>query len=444
MDEDTDVATAGRIVSIVERREQARTPPMGWNSWDCFGSSVTEAEVVANAEFMAAHLLPHGWDTIVVDIQWYEPDPGLTDYQTVSDPVLDAWGRQLPAPNRFPSAAGGSFRPLADRIHALGLRFGLHMMRGIPRKAVERAVRVLGTDVTAADIADRSSVCPWNPDNYGIDHSRPGAQGYYDSQVAQFAEWGVDFIKLDDVLYPPIERAEIEAYSRAIDRSGRPMILSLSPGRQLSTAYLDTLRATAQMWRISDDLWDEWSQVLEQFQRAARWAPHQIPGAWADADMLPLGRLGIRAHVGDDRMSRLTLDEQRTLISLWCMVRSPLMFGGHLPDTPAETLALLTNDALLDVLARSTGGREIIRDHSLVVWGADLDGDAVRTVFWLGGEDAVLDVHLADLGCGEPADAVDLWSGAGVAIADGALHLELPSHGARVIRLTRAAAPEYL
>lgn len=427
MTKDTDTAA---------RRALAATPPMGWNSWDCFGASVTEADVLANAEFMAAHLLPHGWDTIVVDIQWYEPDPGLTDYQSVSDPVLDAWGRQLPAPNRFPSAADGSFRPLADRIHALGLRFGLHMMRGIPRKAADLGLPVLGADVTAADIADRASTCPWNPDNFGIDHTAPGAQAYYDSQVAQFAEWGVDFVKLDDVLYPPIESAEIEAYSRAIDRSGRPMILSLSPGRQLSSEYLAMLRETAQMWRISDDLWDEWPQVLEQFQRAARWAPHQMPGAWADADMLPLGRLGIRAHVGDDRMSRLTFDEQRTLMSLWCMMRSPLMFGGHLPDTPAETLSLLTNDGLLEVLSRSTGGREIIRDHSLVVWAAELDGDAVRAVFWLGENAETLDVHLADLGCSPAVTAVDVWSGQPITVADGTIPLVVPRHGARVIRIS--------
>lgn len=419
---------------MVTRAAAAARPPMGWNSWDCFGASVTEAEVIANAEFMAEHLLPHGWDTVVVDIQWYEPDPGLDDYQRVSAPVLDAWGRPLPAPNRFPSAAGGSFRPLADRVHALGLRFGVHLMRGVPRAAVERGLPVLGADVTCADVADRSSTCPWNPDNYGVDMTRPGAQAYYDSVLAQLADWGVDLVKLDDVLYPPVAVDEIAAVSRAIDATGRPMVLSLSPGKELSLAHLDTLRATAQMWRVSDDLWDDWGQVREQFQRAARWAPHQRSGAWADADMLPLGRIGVRAHVGEDRLSRLTLEEQRTLVTLWCVMRSPLMMGGHLPDTPPETLALLTNDDVLAVLG-AEASRELVRDRDLVVWTADAGPVTWCAVFWLGDTATERVVHLADLGLDPDLRATDVWDGGEVDVVGGAVRLEVPAHGVRLLRL---------
>lgn len=407
---------------------------MGWNSWDCFGGSVTEDEVVANAEFMAAELLPYGWDTIVVDIQWYEPNPGEHRYNDVADPVLDAWGRQLPAPNRFPSASDGSFKALADRVHALGLKFGVHMMRGIPKKAVELDLPILGTDTTASQIADRENVCTWNPDNFGIDHSKPGAQAFYDSQLALFAEWGVDFVKLDDVLHPPTQSIEIAAYSRAVDRCGRPIVLSLSPGKALSLAHLEELRENAEMWRISDDLWDDWDALLEMFQRAARWAPHQVPGAWGDADMLPLGRIGIRAHVGEDRLSRLTFEEQRTMLTLWCMMRSPLMFGGHLPDTPAETLALLRNPEVLALLD-NRGSREVVRDHSLVVWRADLDDAEACAVFWLGDEPADVDVHLADVGSAHRTRARDLWEGADVPVENGTFRVHVPAHGARLIRL---------
>ncbi len=416
------------------RKADAATPPMGWNSWDCFGGSVTEAEVMANAEFMAQHLKPYGWDTVVVDIQWYEPDAGAHDYRPVSDPVLDEWGRQLPAPGRFPSAADGSFRNLADRVHALGLRFGLHMMRGIPRKAVELDLPVLGGDTTAAQIADRDNVCEWNPDNFGIDHSVPGAQAFYDSQLALFAEWGVDFVKLDDVLHPPTQSAEIAAYAEAIERCGRPMVLSLSPGKQLSLAHLDKLSRHAEMWRISDDLWDDWEQLKEMFQRAARWAPHQAPGAWADADMLPLGRLGLRAHVGEARYSNLTIDEQRTMMTLWVMMRSPLMFGGHLPDTPADTLELLQNPEVLALLS-STGSREIVRDGSLVIWRADFPDHEACAVFWLGDEPAELTVHLSDVGGEQRECARDLWSGEDVVVKDGSIQLEVPAHGARLLKL---------
>ena len=205
------------------------TPPMGWNSWDCYGTTVTEEEVLANAAFMAEHLLPYGWDTVVVDIQWYEPAARAGGYNDDAALELDGFGRQLPAVNRFPSATGGrGFAPLAERIHGMGLKFGLHVMRGIPRQAVRDTLPVEGTDATADQIADTSSTCEWNTDNFGLNHRHPGAQAYYDSQLRLFASWGVDFVKADDMLGPYFD-AEIAAYRSAMDRCGRDMVLSLSP-----------------------------------------------------------------------------------------------------------------------------------------------------------------------------------------------------------------------
>lgn len=413
----------------------AAIPPLGWNSWDAFGGSVTEEEVLANARFLAAHLLPHGWDTVVVDIQWYEPDPGAHDYREASAAELDAWGRPQPAVGRFPSAAGGrGFAELARRIHAMGLRFGVHLMRGVPRRAAEERLPVLGSDATCADIADPANPCPWNPDMHGVDMTRPGAQEWYDSVFAMLAEWGVDYVKLDDVLYPPVQAAEVTAISRAIAASGRPMTLSLSPGKRLSLEHLDLLRETAQLWRISDDFWDDWEHLREQFQRAARWAPHQRPGGWADADMLPLGRIGIRAHVGGDRQSRFTPAERRTLVSLWCLLRSPLMFGGHLPDTDAATLALLTNDDVLALLG-SDASREIVRDGDLVIWAAEQGATRWRAVFQLGDAPLATIAHLADLGCPDATRATDLWTGEELAVVDGGIPLEVEAHGVRLLRL---------
>ncbi|HEY8716988.1 alpha-galactosidase, partial [Pengzhenrongella sp.] len=335
---------------------------MGWNSWDCYGTTVTQDEVLANARFMAGHLLAHGWDTVVVDIAWYDPTARSHGYNAGARLSLDAHGRTLPAENRFQSAAGGrGFAPLAAAVHDLGLRFGVHVMRGIPRLAVERNLPVLGTAWTARDAADTSSTCTWNPDNYGLDHDHPAAQGYLDAQVAQLAAWGVDFVKVDDMLAPYHPRA-IEAWATAIERSGREIALSLSPGTHLSTANLEHLRAHAQMWRISDDLWDRWEDVHAQFARLARWAPFQQPGGWADADMLPLGRIGIRAERGEDRDSRLTPDEQCTLLTLWVMGRSPLMMGGDLPTSDDATIARLANPALARVLRTGVDGREVVRE----------------------------------------------------------------------------------
>ena len=406
---------------------------MGWNSWDCFGTTVTEDEVLANAEFMAAHLARHGWDTVVVDIQWYEPAAKAGGYNDGAALVLDAFGRQLPALNRFPSAADGKgFAPLAEKIHALGLKFGLHVMRGIPRQAVRDRLPVAGTPFTAEQVADTGSVCDWNTDNFGLDHGHPGAQAYYDSQLALFAEWGVDFVKADDMLGPYFT-SEIAAYQDAIGKSGRDMVLSLSPGRVLSLAHLEHLRSNAQMWRVSDDLWDKWDDVEAQFARMARWAPHQQPGAWADADMLPVGRIAHRAERGPERLTRLSPDEQRTMMTLWCMARSPLMLGCDLPSSPPETLELLTNTDLLDVLKASRNNRELLRNGQLVVWAAESTTTADRFValFNTGEEPFEAAFPLGDLGLGEKASwdawsAVEAWSGEDVRAGTAAPGSDLP------------------
>ncbi|MFG3019743.1 glycoside hydrolase family 27 protein [Streptomyces sp. NPDC048254] len=412
-------------------------PPAGWNSWDCYGTTVTEEEVLANAEFMREHLLPHGWDTVVVDIQWYEPTARAHGYNPDAPLVLDAHGRQLPAPNRFPSAAAGAgFGPLAGRVHGMGLRFGLHIMRGIPRRAVEAKLPVLGTEFTAADVADTDSVCPWNSDNYGLDHDHPGAQAYYDSQVAQFAAWGVDFVKADDMLFPYHER-EIAAYARAVERSGRPIELSLSPGTDMSLARLDHLREHATMWRVCDDLWDRWEDVEAQFARMARWAPWQGRHGWADADMLPLGHIGIRAERGADRQSALTHAEQTSLLTLWLISRSPLMMGGDLPTSPPETIGLLTNDEALDVLWHSTGNREVLRERDLVLWTArDTDGHTrYAAVFSPADEARRFEVPLGSIGAG-PRDRVrEVWTRTDTAHDGRRLTVELPAHGAALYRL---------
>ncbi|MGW3132148.1 glycoside hydrolase family 27 protein [Streptomyces sp. NPDC001123] len=412
-------------------------PPMGWNSWDCYGTTVTEEEVLANAGFMREHLLPHGWDTVVVDIQWYEPTARAHGYNPDAPLVLDGHGRQLPAPNRFPSAAGGAgFGPLTARVHGMGLRFGLHIMRGIPRRAVEARLPVLGTDFTAAEVADTDSVCPWNSDNYGLNHDHPGAQAYYDAQVAQFAAWGVDFVKADDMLFPYHER-EIAAYARAIERSGRSIELSLSPGTDMSLARLDHLREHATMWRVCDDLWDRWEDVEAQFARMARWAPWQGERGWADADMLPLGHIGIRAERGADRQCALTHPEQVSLLTLWLISRSPLMMGGDLPTSPPETVALLTNDEALDVLLHSTGNQEVLRERDLVLWTArDTDGHTrYAAVFSLADEERRVEVPLGSVGA-TPRDRVrELWTRTDSAHDGRRLVTVLPAHGAALYRL---------
>jgi len=348
----------------------AARPPMGWNSWDAYGTTVTEAEVKANADYMAKNLKSHGWEYVVVDIQWSEPNAKAHGYRANAELAMDRYGRLIPAENRFPSAAGShGFRPLADYVHSLGLKFGIHIMRGIPRQAVRANLPVSGAGVKAADIADQHSVCPWNSDMYGVDMSRRGAQAYYDSLLQLYAEWGVDYIKADDIARP-VHREEIAALHRAIGKTGRNIVLSLSPG-PATLKDLSFLQDNANLWRISDDFWDDWQSLKQMFLLLSVWGGVGRPGAWPDADMLPLGHIGLRAERGDSRMTRFTKDEARTVISLWSIAQSPLIFGGDLPTNDEFTLSLLTNDEVLAVNQKGSHGYPFWQSGSQVAWVAD-------------------------------------------------------------------------
>jgi alpha-galactosidase len=369
----------------------AQTPPMGWNSWDSYGSSVTEPEVRANADYMAENLMEFGWEYVVVDIRWYVSNENDHSYNQ-SNPIYnyDANGRLLPATNRFASAAGGGgqnlgFKPLADYVHSQGLKFGVHLMRGINQQVWNADLPIANSPYSTRDITRNiwsggqvDTGATWLHDNYGMEKTA-AAQAYYDSMLELYASWGVDYVKIDDMLrdfaHPndSYYADEIEMVREAIDKTGRPMVLSLSPGAA-PLAQAEHLGDNANMWRITDDLWDNWGNVYDMFARADEWTPHRGDGRWPDNDMLPLGRIGIRGHVGTDRMSNLTQDEQRSLMSLWSISRSPLMFGGDLPSNDAFTLSLLTNPEVIAVDQNSSNNRQLFRTNDKVAWVADAPG----------------------------------------------------------------------
>jgi hypothetical protein len=355
----------------------APTPPMGWNSWDCYGPTVTEQEVRANADYMAVHLKQCGWEYVVVDIRWYVENDKAHGYNE-KDPIItiDDYGRLVPAVNRFPSSSDGKgFKPLADYIHSRGLKFGIHIMRGIPKLAVEKNTPILGSAASAKDIYSTEKLCSWLGDMYSVDAAKQGSQEYYSSLLNLYSSWGIDFVKVDD-LSRPYHKDEIEMIRKAIDGCGRPIVLSTSPG-ETPLEFAGHISSRANMWRIIDDFWDNWSQVEEHFALFERWIPYMGPGHWPDGDMLPLGRLGIRAERGDNRMSMLSKDEQYTLMSLFLICRSPLMFGGNLPDNDEFTLNLITNKEALAVLQKSKNNKLLFDNGGKIAWIADdLDSNA--------------------------------------------------------------------
>ncbi|OPZ82896.1 MAG: Alpha-galactosidase A precursor [bacterium ADurb.Bin429] len=426
------------------RHALAATPPMGWNSYTCYGITVREDEVLANAHFMAEHLASLGWAYIVLDGMWYQ-DTGPLPHESSWEPEpfsLDSYGRLQPNLHKFPSSVGGAgLRPLTEQIHALGLKFGLHMMRGLPRLAVERNLPIYGTPYTAAEIADRDNSCPWYDGMYGINMAHRGGQAYYDALLALYADWGVDYLKADDCGHLPYQMAEIEGIARAIDRCGHPIVLSLSIGDEHSTLYAAHRKAHAQLWRMGPDLHDDWLQVRETFELLPRWMPHIGDGCWADPDMLPLGMLHLRKWTAADRdphPTKLTPDEQVTLMTLWSISRSPLMFAGDLPSCDPWTLSLLTNPEVLAVNQYSADNRECFRHHQVRAWTADDPASNARylALFNLGDE-LLFDftVPLDEVGSGL-CQVRDLWAREDLGIADAAVSVTLPPHGSCLYRLS--------
>ncbi|HVX86787.1 MAG TPA: glycoside hydrolase family 27 protein [Phycisphaerae bacterium] len=442
----------------------APAPPMGWNSWDCFGAGVTEDDTFANAQYLHDHLLSHGFTIVTIDIQWYEPLAHTDRYRPNAALEMDANGRLLPAANRFPSTKDSrSFKPIADKLHAMGLKFGLHLLRGIPRQAVTQNVPILGTNVHAADIANKSDICRWNTDMYGVDMTKPGAQEYYDSVLALMASWDLDFIKVDDLSAPTYHQAEIEAIRKAIDKTGRPIVFSTSPGAT-PLAEGPHVSTHANMWRISDDFWDNWKSLKEQFKRLDDWTPFRGPGHFPDADMLPLGNIRTWQS-GPNAWTHFTHDEQRTLLTLWCIARSPLILGANLPRNDDFTLSLITNDEVLAVDQKSTNNHQVSRQDDLIVWSADVPNSPDKYVALfnaqeypidpnapqpatqpargrqrppatLPGKETSVSISLQSLGLTGPVQVRDLWSHQNLPDATDTLTTPLTPHQAALFRVS--------
>ncbi|MGE5428194.1 MAG: glycoside hydrolase family 27 protein [Methylococcaceae bacterium] len=418
----------------------AKTPPMGWNSWDCYGPTVTETEVKANADYMAQHLKQHGWEYVIVDIRWFVENDKAGGYNE-KDPIytMDEYGRLMPAIKKFPSAADGrGFQSLADYIHSKGLKFGIHLMRGIPVLAVKKKCPIMGSSLTASDIYSDKLQCSWLHDMYTIDTLKQGAQEYYNSIFKLYASWGVDYVKVDD-LSRPYHHGEIAMIRKAIDHSGRAMVFSTSPGATPLERGGHVMNH-ANLWRICDDFWDNWDALRPQFKRCADWAPYIGEGHWPDADMLPLGKISIRGERGGERMSGFTPAEQYTLMNLWAIFRSPLMFGGDLPSNDKFTLSLLTNDEVLAVNQHSDGNRQLKEENGLIVWAANVPGteDKYAALFNINDSQTLpISVTLAELGIKGNYKVKDLWTGQHKALEKGKLTVMLEPHASMLVRFSK-------
>ncbi len=413
--------------NIIAFDSLAVTPPMGWNSWDCLGIDANEEQVKKVADYMAANLKQYGWEYIIIDAGWFHPKELVTAEAKRKNPLqnLDTYGRLIPDTIKFPSAKGGvGFRALADYIHSKGLKFGFHLMRGIPWNAVANNTPIEGTTFYVTNIADLLDTCEWSNIMKGVNMSKPGAQEYYNSVFKLYGQWGIDFVKVDDISRP-YHKAEIEGVQNAILQSGAPIVLSLSPG-ETPVEQWDHLTENAQMWRISGDFWDDWKWLKKQFDICHRWDSIQTPGHWPDADMLPIGKLRITG--GDDwiasqlgttrdnisnEYSRFTDPEKYSLMTLWCMFRSPLMLGGYLPENDSVTTELITNKEVIAINQNSENNHQLKSNNGIIVWTADVPGTKQKYVALFNTNDGnpqMATVQWSELGLNGEQQVRDLWA----------------------------------
>ena len=428
----------------------APTPPMGWNSYDAFGDTVTEDEVMANANYVKENLLAHGWNYIVIDFRWYDPEPTGNDHllnqlRTGAKLPADAFGRLLPAENRFPSSAGGKgFKPLADRVHKMGFKFGVHYMRGIPRQAVQAKTPIADSEFTAADAGDPSRPGEWCPDMFGV-RSNAAGQAWYDSLFKQFADWGVDFVKVDDIC-PNYRTGESEMIRRAIDKCGRAMVYSISAGPPAPSDAAHVL-THVNMWRISSDFWDRWSSLNHQFDLMCPWHDFTGPGHYPDADMIPFGHICIRSKAGgNDRVCRFSHEEQLMLMSFWCLAPSPLMLGGNLPDNTQWDLDLVSNDEGLavdqDCLVKPATrvSQQSPPNARTEVWVRELkDGSRAVGLFNRSGNATEVTLNWDEAALSGKWTVRDLWQHKDMGAFDAKLALQVPAHGAVLLKLSPAS-----
>lgn len=436
-------------IKIVCGNTVALTPPMGWNSYDAFGDSVVESEVLSNALWLKKNLQPVGWDTVVVDFRWYD---SLADGVRVQNPegvTIDKFGRCIPPANRFPSAADGrGFKNLADTLHAMGLKFGIHIMRGIPRKAVDQNLPIAGSPYTAAQAAlppgNPNRTCIWNHDMYGVDATTPAGKAWYESIAKQYASWGVDYVKCDDIanmFRGKIYSAdEIAALSTALKTSGRSIVLSLSPGPTPvdEAAHLEQF---ANLWRISGDFWDNWRSLNHNFALFTQWYGHEQPGHWPDGDMIPFGHICQRnCDVHPDRWTRFTPDEQLSLMSLWALAPSPLMLGANLPDNDDWTTAILSNPEVLAVDQDVSGLQGQSKGNTVSgadVWAKKLAGGSLAVGFFnRTGRPVAVAYPWRDLGFNRAPYVRDLWLRKDLGKQEN-FTAEIPPHGCYLVRVTR-------
>eukprot|EP01119_Soliformovum_irregulare_P017748 TRINITY_DN5324_c0_g1_i1.p1 TRINITY_DN5324_c0_g1~~TRINITY_DN5324_c0_g1_i1.p1 ORF type:complete len:444 (-),score=110.57 TRINITY_DN5324_c0_g1_i1:21-1352(-) len=417
-------------------------PPRGWNSYDAYTCTVTEDEVRQSAQHIAKYLKPSGYDYVVIDYEWYRPGTGQFECcGSWEDLHMDAFGRLIPSPDRFPSSKNGTgFKVLADYVHSLGLKFGIHIMRGIPRAALQKNTPIFGTSSTAAQVADINLPCKWCVDMWGVKNTTLG-QAYYDSLIELYAEWGVDFIKMDCVFGQPEYLWDIQSMAKSIVHSKHEFAFSLSPGSDATASEAMEIYKDVTMYRVTDDVWDNWPILKLHFDRLPQFMKLVGRPSFPDSDMLPLGYLSVRGGMGPARYCRLSQQEQQTLMSLWIITRSPLIFGGDMMKLGNDTdlLHLLTNSEALQISKSVYEQRQVRSGPLHQIWSANTKNSEILYVALFNLEDVTAHVTMRwkELGILRKKCSVrQVWEKKNLGIITDVFETDLAPHASMIISIS--------
>ena len=440
------LAAAGLIFSVQAKKAPCVVPPMGWNSYNCWNYCVTESQFMQNAHYLA-NLKKYGWEYCVVDFIWWSPINGAYGGNQSGDwnkGNMDQYGRFLPDTNRFPSAKGGKgFKPLGDSIHNLGLKFGIHLMRGVPKMAVRRNCPVINSSYTCTDAADQNSTCPWLDWMYGAKNTAAG-QAYLTSMVQLCNDWGCDYLKIDDLTAATYHTDEVVMYANAIASVSREIVYSTSPG-PTPVNQANHVSQYCNMWRLVNDLWDTWGQLVDAYNVDERWRATTVQwgsekGVWPDIDMLPFGHLALLGPVGQPRysLSTYTKGEHRLMFLLWCVNNGPLMWGGHLPDNNNNPFydSLMTNSDALFINQHGIKARVLkAQSTGTPIWTSTHPTDTTKKFVLFGNTSSssqTISIGLNTIGfpANQAVPIRDVWTGRTVGTFTGTFAQTIPSHDA--------------
>lgn len=436
--------------SFARDRALASKPPMGWNSFDSYGVYLYEKAAFSNLDVLADKYLPFGYDYFVIDNGWfgeYKLRPG-TIYSMerhASDVHIDEFGLLQPSVCYFPNG----FSELIKKCHSKGLKFGLHLMRGIPRKAVEQNLPIKGTNYRARDIADTVNVCRWCHYNYGVDLSKPGAQEFYNSLIDQLATWGVDLIKVDDIVpYPE----EVKALIKAVNQCGRDIVISLSPGDRVPVEHIDVYKQ-ANMLRVTGDVWDTQSDIDKCFAAWRKWSGYEESGFWLDMDMIPFGKLqlmspailnkedisnsALYAGKGYTRRSELDKEQMKTFITMRALSASPLMIGGDLLTMDEYSYHLLTDADIIACNQNGRMGKLIYEKEGIEVWKVEGTQPGKGWIGLFNRTDSAKDnimFNILNWGFHVNTKIHDIWNNKQIKISNNEIDVDVPKQGVVFIR----------